>query len=120
MHVARLIRLVTLCMATLTWGCGDGDATSSRRSVTGQVVDAQSGRGIPAATVELVSDTLDKAEAVTDGDGRFSMNLDLRDGVDFASISARHPDYQSAASRSVYFDGTENVLEIELRRETTE
>jgi hypothetical protein len=106
-----------LCCLTLFWGsCGSSEGSSTQRAITGQVRDAQSGRGIAQATVELTSDALDRAETATDDNGRFTLDVSVSDGVLFGTLSAQHRDYERAPASSVYFDGAENVIEIELQR----
>jgi hypothetical protein len=34
-------------------------------------------------------------------------------------VTASHHDYEPAAAMSVYFDGTQNVIDFELRRKAT-
>jgi hypothetical protein len=117
MRSARICLRLTLAWLPLFWGCGDsGAATASQRTISGEVRDAQSGHGIGGAVVEFSSDTLETAETSTDGDGHFSLEVEVGEGVLFGHVSARHRDYESAAAVSVYFDGTENVLDIELQR----
>lgn len=95
---------------------GSSEAPSTRRDVSGRVRDAQSGDGIAGASIELVSDALDKAETSTDDDGHFSVALDVSDDVVFGHVTASHRDYEPAAAMSVYFDGTQNVIDFALRR----
>lgn len=92
----------------------------ARHVVDGEVVDAQSGDGIANASIEFLSDTLDRAETVTDGDGRFTLDVDIDNGVEYGHVTARHPDYETAAAASVYFDGVERVVTIELYRKARE
>jgi hypothetical protein len=117
MRIAAIRLLLTLVCLPLSWGCGgDADSSTREQEISGAVRDAQSGRGIADAVVELTSDALDSAETVSDRDGRFTIRLDVSEGVLFGHVSARHRDYEQAAASSVYFDGTERVLSIELRR----
>lgn len=121
MRSARGSRWWLVFCLTLSWGCGgSAEATATQRTISGEVRDAQSGRGIAHATVELTSDVLDRAETTTDSEGRFALDLSVSDGVLFGSVSARHRDYEPAAAISVYFDGADNVIEIELRRRPSE
>jgi len=117
MHSARFSQWLLLSCLPLFWGCGDSSEDSAtQRAISGQVRDAQSGRGIEEALVELTSDALDRAETATDSDGRFTLELSVSDGVLFGTVSAEHPDYKRTAAVSVYFDGTANALEIALQR----
>jgi hypothetical protein len=116
MRSARIPLRILLAWLPLFWGCGDsGAATATQRTISGEVRDAQSGHGIAGALVDFSSDTLETAETSTDGDGRFKLEIEVTDGVMFGHVSASHRDYEAAAAVSVYFDGIENVLEIELR-----
>jgi hypothetical protein len=69
--------------------------------------------------VELTSDALDRAETSTDSDGRFTLDVSVSDGVLFGTVSVEHRDYEQAPAASVYFDGADNVIEIELRRKAS-
>lgn len=120
MRRAVFQRLRTACLVIslpLFGACaGSGEASSTRRELSGQVRDAQSGSGIAAASVAFVSDALDTAETATDDDGHFSLAVDLGDDIVFGHVTASQRDYEPAAAMSVYFDGTQNVLSFELRR----
>ena len=116
MQSARIPLRLLLAWLPLFWGCGDsGAAVASQRTISGEVRDAQSKRGIGGALVEFSSDTLEAAETSTDDDGHFELDVEVSEGVMFGHVSATHRDYEKAAAVSVYFDGAENVLEIELR-----
>jgi hypothetical protein len=116
MRSARIPLRSLLAWLPLLWGCGDsGEAAASQRTISGEVRDAQSGRGIAGAVVGFSSDTLETAETSTDDDGHFELEVDVTAGVMFGHVSATHRDYETAAAVSVYFDGAENVLDIELR-----
>jgi hypothetical protein len=111
--------LVLTCLP-LFWGCvASSEGTATQRTLSGEVRDAQSGRGIAGAMVKLSSDALDRAETSTDDDGHFSLSLEVSDGVLFGHVSASHRDYERAAAASVYLDGADNVIEIELRHKPT-
>ena len=104
----------------LFWGCGESSGSSTtQRAISGQVRDAQSGDGIAEALVELTSDALDRAETATDSDGRFTLDVSVSEGVLFGTVSVEHRDYERAPAATVYFDGLDNVIEIELRRRAT-
>jgi len=121
MHSARFSQWLMVCCLPLFWGCGDSsEGTTTQRAISGQVRDAQSGRGIAEAVVELTSDALDRTETSTDSDGRFTLDLSVSEGVLFGTVSAQHRDYERAPAVSVYFDGIENALEIALRRKSIE
>lgn len=111
---------LALTMLPLSWGCATGDDTTTQQAISGEVVDAQSGRGIASASIEFVSDALDRAQTVSDGDGHFSLGVEVTLGVEYGHITAHHPDYAEAPAASVYFDGIEHVLTLELYRKTRE
>ena len=101
------------------WGCGsDGDAPTSQYVIEGRVLDDLSGAGLDHATVHFSSDTLDSAEANSDRDGHFSLQVSVREGVEFGVISAERDSYQPTAQHTVYFDGTEHVLTLRMRANT--
>jgi hypothetical protein len=108
--MSMLILLLFAC------GCGGDDAApASQFTLEGHVVDDLSGHGIEHATVNFDSDTLDHDDTGTDRDGYFQFDVSIRDGVDFGVISASDPDYEDAAARTIYFDGTDHVLTIRMR-----
>lgn len=116
MRSARIPLRLLLAWLPLFWGCGDsGEPVASQRTISGVVRDAQSGRGIAGALVEFSSDTLETAQRSTDDDGHFELDVEVSEGVLFGHVSATHRDYEKAAAMSVYFDGEQNVLDIELR-----
>lgn len=120
MQLARAQQRFTAWLAIslpLFGACADAaEASATSREISGQVRDAQSGSGIAAASVEFVSDALERAETATDDDGRFSLTVQVSDDIAFGHVTASHRDYEPAAAMSVYFDGTQNVLRFELRR----
>lgn len=120
MRSARFSWWLMVLWLPLFWGCGDSsESSTSRRAITGYVRDAQSENGIAEALVELSSDALDRAETTTDSDGRFTLDVSVSDGVLFGTVSATHPDFERAPAASVYFDGADNVIEIELQRKAS-
>jgi 5-hydroxyisourate hydrolase-like protein (transthyretin family) len=120
MGSARFSRWLVVLWLPLFWGCGDSsESGTSRRAITGHVRDAQSGNGIAEALVELTSDALDRAETSTDSDGRFTLDVSVSEGVLFGTVSVEHRDYERAPAASVYFDGADNVIEIELSRKAS-
>lgn len=117
MRCARFSRWLMPWYLTLFWGCGDPpEGTSSQREISGRVRDAQSELGVAQAVVEFTSDALDHGETTTDSEGRFTLDVSVSDGVSFGSVSAHHRDYEQTAAASIYFDGAQNVIELELRR----
>jgi hypothetical protein len=120
MRSARFSRWLMVSCLPLFWGCGDSsESSTSQRAISGRVLDAQSGNGIAEAVVELTSDALDRAETSTDSDGRFTLDVSVSAGVLFGTVSVEHRDYEQAPAASVYFDGADNVIEIELRRKAS-
>jgi hypothetical protein len=114
----KTLRACALLVAL--WGCGSsGDAPTSQYAIEGRVLDDLTGDGLEHATVHFSSDTLDSADASTDRDGHFSLQVSVREGVDFGVVSAERDSYQPTAQHTVYFDGTEHVLTLRMRAKTT-
>jgi hypothetical protein len=112
--------LRTGALLAALWGCGSGgDVPTSQFVIEGHVLDDLSGNGLEHATVRFSSDTLDSADASTDRDGHFSLQVSVRDGVDFGVVSAERDSYQPSAQHTVYFDGTEHVVTLRMRAKTT-
>jgi hypothetical protein len=98
------------------FGCGNGDsAPTSQFEIVGHVLDDLTGHGVEHATVSFTSDTLDRAETMTEIDGRFSFTVSVREGVDFGLVSASQANYVPSAASTLYFDGTEHALTLRLR-----
>jgi len=99
--------------------CGQDDAaTSSQFEIDGRVVDDLTGAGVQHATVHFSSDTLDRTDTTADLDGRFTLDVSVRDGVDFGIIDAEHENYETSVARTIYFDGTTHVITLRLRAKT--
>jgi hypothetical protein len=110
----KILRSAALALGV--WGCGSSDAApASQFTIEGSVLDDLSGQGVEHATVHFSSDTLDSAETGTDHDGHFSLDVSVREGVDFGVVSAERDDYQPTTARTVYFDGTDHVLTLRMR-----
>src|SRR4051794_21725934 len=110
----KMLRAAALMLGAL--GCGSSDAApTSQFTIDGRVVDDLSEQGVEHATVHFSSDTLDSAETGTDHDGHFSLDVSVREGVDFGVVSAERDDYQPTTERTVYFDGTDHVLTLRMR-----
>jgi hypothetical protein len=107
-----------ILIAAFATSCAGDDATGpgSQYELAGSVLDDRSGSGLRGATVQFRSDTLDLSEAETDGDGRFSLAVRVREGVTFGTISAAHDSYAPGAARTVYFDGSDHVITLRLRQ----
>ena len=102
-------------MIALAGACGGGeDAVVTQYQISGRVIDARTGAAIANAEVDFRSDALDHAETESDGNGHFSLNVNVTEGVMFGTISASHADYQTPAADSVYFDDLPHVLTLEL------
>ena len=110
----RPILLVLSCCAASCVQTGD-ESTVDRFALEGRVVDDSTGDGLSGAKVTFVSDTLDKTEARSDGDGRYSMNAKLAEGVTFGTLRAEHPGYRTSIDQTVYFDGTAREVDLRLR-----
>ena len=94
--------------------CGAEDAPSDRHEISGSVSDARSNAPIAHATVTFDSDALDHAETTSDGAGQFSMQVDVREGVEYGTVRASRDGYESAVAQSVYFDAQPHVLSLKL------
>ena len=103
-----------LLILTLHVGCGSEDAPSDRYEINGSVHDARSNAPVEKASVTFVSDALDQADTATDHDGRFSLQVAVREGVAYGTVRATRDGYEPSAARSVYFDGLPIVLDLEL------
>jgi hypothetical protein len=111
----RLCLLALLAPPAIT-GCAAADEQAfDDRTIEGSVVDEFDAQAIAGAKVSFVSDALDRAEATSDGAGRFSIAVELSQGVRFGTLVASHSDYVAGSQRSVYFDGTALRVELSLR-----
>jgi hypothetical protein len=108
-------RLLILLLGALAACVGDESSAETDRALEGTVRDERADRGISGATVRFVSDTLDRAETTSDSDGRFSLFVQVRDGVRFGTLQASHAGYTDGPKQSVYFDGTEIDIDLALR-----
>src|ERR1700754_2967387 len=108
---------LSILLASFLASCA-GDATdgpASQYELAGRVVDDRSGDPVKGATVRFDSDTLDRSETETDGEGQFSFAVRVREGVTFGTISAEHDAYAPGSAHTVYFDGSEHVITLRLR-----
>lgn len=112
---ARLGPLILLASLALSACAQDESSAETERTIEGTVRDERSDRGISGARVEFTSDTLDRAETTSDSDGRFSLFVQVRDGVRFGTLEASHERYGDGTQQSVYFDGTELNIDLQLR-----
>jgi hypothetical protein len=104
----------TLCLFFLLGGCGGEDAPSDRHDINGSVNDARSNAPISQAVVTFESDALDHAETTSDGAGHFTLQVDVREGVDFGTVRASRDGYEPSVAQSVYFDAQAHVLSLKL------
>lgn len=79
------------------------------------MIDEFTKDGLGGAKVRFVSDTLDEAETVTEGDGRFTIDVEVPEGVRFGTLEASREGYNDSKQVSVYFDGTAPRAELVLR-----
>jgi hypothetical protein len=115
--VMRGLVLVCFVAFAAAAGCGgDGEGSVDRFGLRGRVSDARSGKAIEGATVIFVSDALDVTDARSGDGGRYSMTAVVAAGVEFGTIRAERDGYRPSPERSVYFDGTERTVDLELER----
>ncbi|HKP64491.1 MAG TPA: hypothetical protein VJV78_47465 [Polyangiales bacterium] len=96
--------------------CGTAeDVARVDRGIEGSVIDEFTKDGLAGAKVRFVSDTLDEAETVTDGEGGFTLDVQVPEGVRFGTLEASREGYNDSKQVSVYFDGTAPRAELLLR-----
>jgi hypothetical protein len=99
--------------------CGQDDsAPSSQFGIEGRVLDDLTGAGVEHADVHFSSDTLDRADVTADLDGKFMLDVSVREGVEFGIIHAERDGYEAGAARTIYFDGTTHVITLRLREKS--
>ncbi|MCB9593458.1 MAG: carboxypeptidase regulatory-like domain-containing protein [Sandaracinaceae bacterium] len=112
----RLSRHVPVLLAILLGAC-DGGAPTDTFELSGRVSvlldTSEEGGPIEGATVTFTSDTLLTTEATTDGDGRYRMRV-LTDHP-FGQVRASAAGFRDHEN-TVYFDGPQRRVDIELRR----
>jgi hypothetical protein len=98
-------------------GCAaeDSQAPESELALEGSVRDDLTGKRLSGARVIFVSDTLDETEARSEGDGHFSMIVEVREGERFGTLHAERDGYQKSPAQTVYFDGTARTVELRMR-----
>jgi len=105
-----LLALIAVC------ACADDEAaTLSDHDIAGVVRDEYSDHGVSGAKVVFVSDTLERFETLSEGDGQFTLRVEVPQGVLFGTIEASHSGYSDSAAQSVYFDGTAPRVELRIR-----
>ena len=110
----RLCFLFSLAVLAVIASCGGEDAPSDRHEISGSVTDARSNAPIARALVTFQSDALDHAETTSDGDGHFSLQVDVREGVEYGTVRASRDGYEPSVAQSVYFDAQPHVLSLKL------
>lgn len=96
--------------------CGGGDDEAfDDHEIEGTVVDEFTSRGISGAKVQFVSDARERADAVSRKDGKFTLHVEVSDGVRFGTLEASHDGYTDSAPVSVYFDGSALHTQLKLR-----
>ena len=101
-------------------GCGSDPESVDRYGLRGRVTDARDGRPVGGALVTFTSDALDVTEARSDEDGRYSMTALVAAGVEFGTLQAERDGFRASPRRSVYFDGTERTVDLQLERITSD
>ena len=95
----------------------DGSAPTDMFELSGVVTVLLEGTGdsspIEGARVTFVSDTRLRAEAITDGDGRYRMRV-MTDHP-FGQVRAEADGFRAHES-TVYFDSPQRRVDIQLRR----
>jgi len=100
----------------LVCACAQDDVgTPDEFMIEGAVRDDLSDRGVSGAKVVFVSDALDRSETISESDGRFSLRVELADGVRFGTLEASREGYANSPKSSVYFDGTAPRHELRIR-----
>jgi len=94
--------------------CGSDEAPADRHEISGSVRDARSDAPVGRASVMFVSDALDQAETTSDADGRFSLAVDVREGVAYGTVRASAAGYAAGLPHSVYFDEQPHVITLQL------
>ncbi len=109
----RLVPLLVSVTAALfaTAGCGS-DPTTEAYNVSGYVTELGSGAPIRNATVTFTSDTLRTAETTTNGSGFYEMVVET--DTPFGQLRAEADGYDPA-EETVFFDGPERRVDLELK-----
>jgi hypothetical protein len=92
---------------------------ASQFEVEGQVLDDRTGAGIEHAQVHFSSDTLERADTSADANGHFMLSVEVREGVEFGTLSAEQAGYEAGAAHTIYFDGSRHVITLRLREKST-
>ncbi len=108
--------LLALIVATAA-GCKDGDVQADLAdgvAVRGVVTDASSDKKLAGVKVTFTSDTLDTADDVTDGEGRFTLTVFSR--TPKGRLVAKKSGYKSSTV-SVYLDAPVVAADLTLVKE---
>jgi hypothetical protein len=110
-------RLLLVLLACGAWSCAqdDGASVAERFALEGRVLDDDTGHPISGAKLTFISDTLDRTETRSDGDGHYEMAPKLRAGVLFGTLRVEHEGYVTSPAQTVYFDGTARAVDVRLR-----
>ena len=116
----RNVLRVGILLLVAVGACGEDSSAgpSSPFELEGRVLDDLSGAGVDSAQVTFSSDALDHAETTTDPNGRYTLHVRVREGVEFGIVSAKRDGYEPGAARTVYFDGSTHVIDLTLRSKT--
>ena len=90
-------------------------AARSEHAIEGTVIDEFTKAGVSGAKVRFVSDTLDEAETLSESGGRFTLDVQVAEGVRFGTLEASREGYSDSKLLSVYFDGTARRAELLMR-----
>ena len=115
---AGRVKIVTCLAFIALTACGsDEDAVFSDHAIEGTVIDEFTKSGVSGATVRFVSDTLDEAETVSESGGRFTLQVEVVQGVRFGTLSASRDGYEDSKQLTIYFDGSALRAELSMRPE---
>ncbi len=115
-----LLLLSALALATLIGCASDDTSVVDRFALRGRVTDIRDGSSVGGARVRFLSDALDPSEATTNDDGRYEMTVVVAEGIDFGTLRVDRSGYLPSPALSVYFDGTERRIDVELEPEPSE
>ncbi len=111
-----LLALVAATSSPASTGCG-GNPTTDAYDVSGYVTELGSGVPIRNATVTFTSDTLRRAETSTNRSGFYEMVVETDSS--FGQIHAEAAGYDPA-EETVFFDGPQRRVDLELKAGTSE
>lgn len=114
MHNVFRVGMLVLLGAS---ACGEDSSTgpSSPFELEGRVLDDLTGAGVESAAVTFSSDALDQAQTTTDPSGHYTLDVRVREGVQFGIVSAKRDGYEPGPAHTVYFDGSTHVIDLRLR-----